>query len=270
MNIMYCGDKNIESGLIISILSLIKNNTNELNFYVLTMKYDGHEMVSKKCINLLEKKIKKVNKASSIKLIDVTKEFEKDKPEANLDTRFTPFCMLRLYSDLVNLPNKILYLDNDVVCLKNIEELYNIDVEKHEIAGVLDYYGKHIYKKHILKRDYINSGVLLMNMKLIKETGLLKKCRKMCKEKEMLLPDQAALNKLANTKLIINNKFNEQHKTKKDTVFRHFSNTFIFFPRFKVRKIKPWDIEKLHVILKEHSFDDVLDEYKKVKDDLNG
>ena len=36
MNILYCGDKNIIDGLIISILSLLKNTNEILNIYVLT------------------------------------------------------------------------------------------------------------------------------------------------------------------------------------------------------------------------------------------
>ena len=37
MNILYCGDRNIEKGLIISIFSLLKNVTESLNIYVLTI-----------------------------------------------------------------------------------------------------------------------------------------------------------------------------------------------------------------------------------------
>ena len=37
MNILYCGDKNIKDGLIISILSLLKNVNEKLNIYVLTI-----------------------------------------------------------------------------------------------------------------------------------------------------------------------------------------------------------------------------------------
>ena len=37
MNILYCGDENIENGLIISILSLLKNVNQKLKVYVLTI-----------------------------------------------------------------------------------------------------------------------------------------------------------------------------------------------------------------------------------------
>ncbi len=266
INILYCGDKNIEDGLIISILSLIKHNANAFNVYVLTMTYADHEPVSEKCIKVLEKLLKDKNEKSCIKLIDVTEIFAKVKPTANIETRFTPYCMLRLYCDLIpDMPEKILYLDNDVVCYNNISELYDIDITNYEYAGVLDYYGSHFFKRKWLRRTYVNSGVLLMNLKLIKKTGLLKKARKRCASKRMLLPDQSALNKCATSKLIIDTKYNDQHKVCPDTIFRHFSTTFILFPRIKTQKVKPWQIDRMHDILDTHEFDDILDEYLKIK-----
>ena len=269
MNILYCGDKNIIDGLVISILSLMKNTKENLNIYVLSMKYEDenkkYSIIPKAYINELNKLVKKVNKESFVKLIDITDLVNKELPEANIDTRFTPYCMLRLYADQINeLPDKILYLDTDVVCLKDPIELYNIDITNYEIAGVLDYYGSHFYKKKIYKKDYLNSGVLLLNLKLIKKTKLFKKSREMCKSVKMLLPDQSALNKLSKHKLIIKRKFNEQKKIKKNTIFRHFTTTFKFFPKFHTQTIKPWNIDKLHSILKVHEFDDILEDYKQI------
>ena len=71
INILYCGDKNIEDGLIISILSLVKHNAEALNIYVLTMIIEGHEPVSQKCIDLLAEILKEKNAKSSIKLINL-------------------------------------------------------------------------------------------------------------------------------------------------------------------------------------------------------
>ena len=267
MNLMYCGDVNILDGLVISVLSILKNTQDALHIYVLTMKYQNkrknYEPLKKENIQVLEKKIKEKNKDSFIKLIDVTKEFQEFSPKANNSTHFTPYCMLRLYADLIEeIPDKILYLDNDVVCLKDPHSLYNIDNSNYELVGVLDYYGCHVYKKNLLKKEYLNSGVLLLNMKLIKETELFKKCRELCSHNKMLLPDQSALNWYVKNKLIVSSIYNEQKEADADTVFRHFSTTFKFWPRFKTQTIKPWHIENLHNILNIHTFDDVLEEYK--------
>lgn len=264
MNILYCGDSNIEKGLIISVLSLLKHCQEELHIYVLTMTIDGHSPVRKKTIEVLSKRVKNVNANSFVKLIDITDVYQKCLPTANMETRFTPYCMLRLFADELSLPSKILYLDNDVVCYNNFQEFYDIDNSNYELVGVLDYYGSHFFKKNIFKKDYLNSGVLLLNLDLIKKTGLFKKAREMCQTKKMLLPDQSALNKLANSKLIVNSKYNSQHQLKSDTVFRHFSTTFKIFPVIKPQTIKPWDVEKMHQILKIYEFDDIIEEYQKI------
>ena len=48
----------------------------------------------------------------SVTLFDISDIFLAELPLANLDTRFTPFSMLRLYADEVEeLPKKLLYLD---------------------------------------------------------------------------------------------------------------------------------------------------------------
>ena len=269
MNILYCGDNNITNGLIISILSLIKHTDEELNIYVLTMKYEKYKPLSKDVIKVLDKKLKEKNKNSKINLIDITNKVIKCLPTANLSTRFTPYCMLRLYADKVDeLPSKILYLDNDVVALKDFTDFYNLDITNYDIAGVFDYYGSHIYRKKIIIKDYLNSGVLLMNLDRIRENNLFEKCRIRCRDKEMLLPDQEAINTYCNKKLIVSRIYNEQHKTTNKTVFRHYTTTFKFFPKVRTQTIKPWMEDELHNILKDYRIDDILEEYKKIKDGL--
>lgn len=274
MNIMYCGDSNILDGLIISVLSLIKNTKEELHIYVLTMKYENeyqkYKPLDKNSIEYIDKLLKKENKNSFIKLIDITDLVNEYPPRANIKTRFTPYCMLRLYADLVEeIPSRVLYLDTDVVCLKDPKELYEMDIDKYELVGALDYYGSHFYRKNIYKKDYINSGVLLMNMYLIKENKLFLKARRRCKWVKMLLPDQTALNLLCRRKKIIPRKYNEQRKIREDTVFRHFTTIFKTWPTIHTQTIKPWDIEKLHEVLKVHEIDDILEQYLKVKEKLN-
>ncbi len=268
MNILYCGDKNIIDGLVISILSLLKRTKESLHIYVLTMKYSNEEkefdMMPQRYIDFLDKLVKKNNKNNFVKLIDVTKQVKTCPPTANIGTRFTPYCMLRLYADLIDLPSKILYLDNDVVALKDPKEFYEIDNKDYELVGVLDYYGSHIYKNNIFKRDYINSGVLLLNLDLIKETELFRLAREKCRDEKMLLPDQHALNKLCKFKLKVNRKYNEQKKITDKTVFRHFTTTFKFFPKVRTQTIKPWNIKDLHDILKTHQIDDILEEYQDI------
>lgn len=273
MNLLYCGDSNFEDGLIISILSILKHEQSVLNIYILTMAYETNNKkylpVRAKTIKKLDKLVKKNNPQSFVKVIDITDIYHKYELSANAETRFTPYCMLRLYADLVDLPSKILYLDNDVVCMNSFASFYNIDNSNYELVGVLDRYGSWFFRKKFWQRDYINSGVLLLNLDLIKQTGLFTKAREMCQTKQMLMPDQSALNKLATAKKIVPNIYNQQKCIKKDTIFRHFTTTFKFFPKFRTQKIKPWDIANLHTILKTYEIDDILNKHAEFKKELN-
>ncbi len=270
MNILYCGDKNIADGTLLSVLSLMEYSSEPLSIYLLTASLKTENKVylplTYEFAYKLERKVKEKDPESSVTLIDATELFSRNLPAANLDTRFTPFCMLRLFADKIpSLPERILYLDNDVICRKDFSEFYYQDIENYELAGVLDYYGKHFFRKNPLKFDYINSGVLLLNLKKIRETGLFRSCRRICKTKKMFMPDQSAINKLCTAKKLCSGKYNEQRKLRKDTVFHHFTTSFRFFPVFRKVSVKPWQIDKVRSVLKIHEYDALFSSYLAIK-----
>lgn len=270
MNILFCGDKNIVDGVTIAILSLLKNVKDNLNIFILTMDYKNarkkYRRISEDDVKELKKRLKAKNPKNELTIIDVGEQFKKEPATANMRTYFTPYCMLRLYADSLDLPEKMLYLDTDVVCLKDPSELYNTDMTNYEMAGVLDRYGSHVFHLPFKEKQYINSGVLLMNLTKIKETALFKRARRACKKYPMIMPDQSALNFCSKYKKIMPTEFNNQKEITKNTIFRHFSNTFQFFPFFKVIRIKPWDVEKLHEKLHCHEIDDIIVEWKGLKE----
>ena len=76
----------------------------------------------------------------------ITNLFEKEVPARNMKTRFTPCCMLRLFADEIDeLPDKILYLDNDVICRKDCQDFYNQDMEEYELARVIGLLWKMVF-----------------------------------------------------------------------------------------------------------------------------
>ncbi|MBQ9984779.1 MAG: hypothetical protein IJP38_00535 [Oscillospiraceae bacterium] len=268
MNILYCGDKNISDGLIISVLSLLENISEELDIHILTMALETeqkiYEPVSEKLAAKLDMLVKEKNCESAVTLHDISGLFAENMPLANMGTRFTPCCMLRLFADdLGYLPDKILYLDNDVICRCDFSEFYNIDVKDIELAGVRDHYGKWFFGY-----DYLNSGVLLLNLKKIRETGLFEKCRRMCREKRMFMPDQSAINNSVRSKRVFPRRYNEQRKLHKDTVFQHFTTSFRFFPWFHSVSVKPWQTERMHTVLKLYEYDTLLEKYISFKEEF--
>ena len=270
MNILYCGDEGIKDGLLVSILSLLKNTKTELNIYILTINYEKSKPITDKITKFLDELVKRENPNSSVKKIDATDLFVKNLPKANMKSYFTPCSMLRLYIDQIpELPDKLLYLDYDVVCRMNPQEFFDTDLTNIEAAGVLDIYGKNFYHYNFPKVDYMNSGVLLFNMKECKKNDVFKNAVELCKKRRMMLADQAALNKTIKRRKLMPRRFNEQaDHPKDDTVFHHFSNNFKFFPYFRVQKVKPFEIEKIHKILKIHEYDDILEKYKKYREEM--
>ena len=273
MNILYCGDRGIKDGVLVSTLSLMKNCADPLEIYILTIRYENVAPFAKKTADFLDKIVKGKKSKSFVKLIDATDVFVKNLPKKNMGSYFTPCSMLRLYVDKI--PeiaklDRVLYLDYDVVCRKDVAEFYHTDLTNIEAAGVLDIYGRRFYHYHgLFKQDYMNSGVMLFNMEECLKNNMFSRAVEKCAKRWMMLADQAALNKSIEKRKLMPLKYNDQNeRPSKDTVLHHFSNNFKFLPFFHVQKVKPFEVEKVHEVLKIHAYDDILEEYNKLKGNL--
>ncbi len=260
ISLMYTGNDKVFKGILLSTLSIIKHTDEPININILTMNIDNFKPISMEMINLLDSVIKKKNKDSFVKLYDCTDIFINEmKDSKNLNNFYTPYCLLRLFSDLIELPEKIIYLDTDTMINKSIKEFYDIDVSDYEFAGVVDRLGR-----WFIDINYINSGVLLLNLEKIRETKLFVKSRELIKNKKMAFPDQSALNKLKQFYLKIPSIYNNQGNIKKNTVVKHFSKSIRFLPFYHTINVKQWDVVNVHKKLKIHMYDDIYIEYEKV------
>ena len=268
ISILFGGNYKVFDGILLCLMSMTKHCNETLNIYILTA--DVSELnkdylpLNENQIKILDKVIKKKNPNNKIKLITLGKDFnEWILNSSNKLNTYTPFAFLRLFADQIeDLPKKIIYLDTDIMINGNISELNSVDISNHEMAIVKDRYG-HIF----IRPKYFNSGMLLMNMKKIKETKLLEKVRNFCSTKKMAFPDQSALNKFCKHKIYLPRKFNEQGKIKPNTVVHHFSKKFRLLPFFHTLNIKPWQIDAVQKKYKCHAYDDIYDEYKQI---ING
>ena len=160
-----------------------------------------------------------------------------------------------------NMPDKLLYLDIDMMANDDISKLYNIDISNYEYAAVKEKYGS-----VFLWTDYINAGMLLLNMKKIKETGLLEKARKLIKKRKFLFADQTAIYMATDTNLLIPRKFNEQSSfNRRDTVICHFCKRLMWKPYPHTENYKQWNVQQVHDELHCYCFDKDLEEYLKLK-----
>ncbi len=245
INIMYAGNIKVFDGLLISLVSLAKNTKSPFTAYVLTM--DLHEIdpvyvpITDEQIEFLQKTINKYNKDSKIIKIDTTKEYHQFFDDGkNQKTRCTPYTLLRLLAPHLDLPEKIIYLDTDTIINNDISSLFNIDVSNYEAGVVRDI----MFVNFVGFWNYFNAGVMLLNLKKIRETKSFDKAIYLCKHKKMSFADQDALNKSIKYRLMIPYKYNWfRHKCKysDDIVVHHLCNAR---QKGKVRnRIKPWHTE---------------------------
>lgn len=267
INLLLCGNKKVFDGALTQLISITNRTKEDINCYIFTMDATRlkpeYVPIEDEQIEFLNKVIKSKNINNNVKKIDVTKEYEEEFLEtANENAYCTPYTLLRLLADKKEeIPDKILYLDIDIMVGNDLTKLYNIDITNYEYAAVKEKYGC-----WIIRPDYINAGMLLLNMKKIKETGLLEKARNLLKRRKLLFADQDAIFWSTTKKLILPRIYNEQSKfNKKDTVICHFCKRLMFRPYPHTENYKQWNIEEVHKILKCFYFDKDLEEYSKLK-----
>ncbi|MBR3255670.1 MAG: lipopolysaccharide biosynthesis protein [Clostridia bacterium] len=268
INILLSGNKKVFDGALTELISITNKTKESINCYIFTMNLTRVKPefvpIEDNQIDFLNEVIKTKNPENQVQKVDVTELYEKEFGNCKNENAYcTPYTLLRLLADLVpNMPEKLLYMDIDMMANKDLGELYNIDVTDYEYAAVKEKYG-HFF----IRWDYINAGMLLFNMKKIRETKLLEKAREKIKTKKMLFADQDAIFWSTTKKLILPNKYNEQHKfNDPDTVICHFCKRLLITPYPRVRNYKQWHIENVHKDLKCFAFDEDLEEYLKWKE----
>lgn len=99
---------------------------------------------------------------------------------------------------------KIIYLDSDIIVLDNITELWNYDIENYLIGGVEDKYSNLMTCQANLKDYdiYINSGVLLINLKKFREQDIENKIFKKLREENNNYSDQDVLNDICQKQIL--------------------------------------------------------------------
>lgn len=97
--------------------------------------------------------------------------------------------------------DKILYLDVDLLVLKNIEELYSIDLKDKLIAAIEDYPIADRCKRLRIPADYgyFNSGVMLINLTLWRKYKITEQAYSILVRNDIILlqHDQDILNLIA-------------------------------------------------------------------------
>lgn len=105
--------------------------------------------------------------------------------------------------------NKVLYLDPDLIAIKSLEPLYNLDLGDNYFAAA-SHVGKILTGVNAIRLNmedespYINSGVMLMNIDLLRKEQNFDQVFKYIKERKrlLILPDQDVISAVYGNRII--------------------------------------------------------------------
>ncbi len=268
INLLFAGNEKVFDGILTGLLSIMKRTETKepfkIHVYTMDVSHIKKEFtpISDELISFLNTVVKDFNHANEVIKVDVTDIYMQEFSGCpNENSYVSPYALLRTLADLVpNMPDKLLYLDIDLLFNKDITLLYNIDVSDYEYAAARDHYGK-----FLIYPNYINSGVLLLNLAKIKETRLFEKARDWLRKKKLMFVDQSAIIRSTTKRLMLKQRFNDQKFLYKNTVIRHFSKRLLWLPYPHTANIKQWHIEKVYKVFKYHQFDDIYELYNDYK-----
>lgn len=269
VNILFCGNDKVFDGMLTCALSILKRSQSvePYTFYIFTMDVSHIKKtylpVNDRQISFFENVIRQYNPQNRAILVDVTDLYLREfGGSPNEDAYCSPYTLIRLLADLVDgLPDRLLYLDVDIMFQHDVHLLYDQEIEGYEYAAARDHYGK-----YLIHPNYINAGVLLFNMRQMRQTGILAKARELIRTKKLVFADQSALIRATTKKKMLPQKFNDQKFLHKHTVVRHFSKRLFWLPYPHTDNIKQWRVSDIHRIFHYYCFDDILFEYLYLKE----
>lgn len=209
ISIAMATDNNYAYPTIVAMTSILENKNPET-------KIDFYIMLSGDFDKLLRDKIESLkNKECSISFIDM-KDKLKDLYTSGTITTASYYRIL--LPDLLPDLDKILYMDVDTITLKDLSDLFNIDVDNFYFAGISDKisYGgcgplsdrklkdmfiKIFGGKENLDNMYVNAGILLFNLKKMREDKLVKKLIECASANNFNRHDQDVLNYVCHSKI---------------------------------------------------------------------
>lgn len=219
-----------------TLLSVLKNSKVDWNINII---YENLSFETKSKLNEI---IKFYN--SKINYIEIDKEILK-KFKVGEGTHLSSIVFARLFiPEFLKSEEKVIYLDCDIIVLKPLEELYNMDLDEKSIGVVLD--GQKDQKSSLsrlnlsLDRTYFNAGVMVMDLKRLRENGKFLKTIDYClnPDRELQLNEQDALNIIFENDYMINDIiWNYTHGNSEENSCEESEIGIVHF----TGDIKPWD-----------------------------
>lgn len=171
MNIVYATDKNYVPICAASMVSLLESNKacKEINIFLYGDKLGTNECKLEDLVSRYGRNIK------IIQAEPIVKSFEQmNVPKVN--GSYSAYVRLAVSTNLKGI-DKFIYIDCDTLILRNLEALWNTDIDGYAVGGVSDAMSArcNLALGKGIQDLYINSGVLLVNARYWRVNNVLEK-----------------------------------------------------------------------------------------------
>lgn len=225
MNILLCIDERFVMPAVVLLTSIGMNGGgNSKTVYLLSEKELSEESQKK-----LKDVCEKYDISLNFVLFDLDKIWKGEKVCMNAyHWSFAIYLRLFIASVLPQNVSKVLYLDCDTIVRKSLEPLWNIDITNYAIAGVREanQFAKDLaetIKYDVRKYEYVNSGVLLINLDYFRKNNIEAKFIEYINENkhQIKMHDQEVINNiLFDKKLLLPSSYNAQFAYYLRPIFR--------------------------------------------------
>ncbi|MBP3686953.1 MAG: glycosyltransferase [Alphaproteobacteria bacterium] len=173
INLCFICDENyaLPTCVTIESLKINKSKHSEYNIYILAQ-------------NLSQNSITKLKNLQSVDmLINIIDDYsiQIDMEKINIERHVSIAALTKFFiPNILKSINKVIYLDSDILIQNDLYELYNTKIEDYYAGVVMDTMticGKngHLKKMNFPWKAYFNSGVLLLNLKKLREDNITDK-----------------------------------------------------------------------------------------------
>ena len=180
--VILSADNNYAGQMYVTILSILDNSRDSHYYFYLTVPDDFSSENKKKLIKLITK--------YGAKFVFITLKDEFDGVQRTIKRISTPTYYRLLAANFIPLNfDKCIYLDVDTCVCSDLKCLFEIQLDDNYLASVIE---PPIAKPSEIRAkelnlpsctSYINAGVLLMNLKKIRDDNLTDKFKILCKQK---------------------------------------------------------------------------------------
>ena len=183
---VYAGTKNYYKFMIPAVKSLLMNSNVDKVYLLIEDKEFPYEL------------------PDCVQCIDVSNQrfFRQNGP--NMNSRYTYMALMKVtYAKLFPQYDRILSLDVDTIVVDDISELWDLKLDG--IPGTSTYYMAGVREPY-KSRDgylYINSGVLMFNLKALRETHMDQTLIDVLNEIRYTFPEQDAINKKCQGRMLM-------------------------------------------------------------------